>query len=149
MNESNRFIEGMMVSVGLRQTTLKITQRPRFAGVTKYNFKRKLELALTAIIDFSDEPLLMVIRTGVAIFMGGIIAGVGLALYRLSGAEFQMGWPSLMVMMLIGFGSQIFLTGVVGMYVGRTYRETKRRPTYAVRALYNFPDNSTSVNEKE
>lgn len=136
--EQNRFIEGMFMHVGMRRGTLEIAQRPRFAGRSKFNFARKLELALTAIFDFSDLPLRLTMRLGLSMVAVGVLAFVAIVIARVLVSTMQMGWASVMAAMCTGFGAQIFLMGVVGQYVGRLYRESKGRPLFSVRARTNL-----------
>jgi polyisoprenyl-phosphate glycosyltransferase len=136
--EQNRFLEGLFVHVGLRQSTLTIQQRERFAGVSKFTFGRKLELAFTAILDFSDLPLRLTMRVGLAMVACSALAGCALVIVKLLNYELLVGWPSLMVALCGGFGLQIFFLGVVGHYVGRTYRESKQRPLFSVKARTNL-----------
>ena len=136
--EANRFIEGLFATAGLRQTQILIPQRPRFAGVTKFNFRRRLTLALNAILDYSDLPLRLGIRLGLILTTAGLGYAASLILAKISGATYQMGWPSMACMILIMGGMQLFCIGLIGVYLGKTYRESKRRPLYAVRARYGL-----------
>ncbi|MBA3704404.1 MAG: glycosyltransferase family 2 protein, partial [Bacteroidetes bacterium] len=67
--EQNRFIEGIFMHIGMKQATLLIEQRERFAGTSKFNFKRKMRLAFDAIFDFSEIPLKMSVRLGFLLFL--------------------------------------------------------------------------------
>lgn len=135
--EQNRFIEGMFMHVGLKQSKITIGQRPRFAGVSKFNFKRKMQLAFNAIFDFSDLPLKMATRFGLTLILIGFLSMIAVIIARFF-IEFQAGWPSLFCMLVTGFGLQIFFLGIVGKYVGNIYRESKGRPLYSIKELNNF-----------
>jgi polyisoprenyl-phosphate glycosyltransferase len=136
--EQNRFIEGLFVHVGLRQSTLTIQQRARFAGVSKFTFGRKLDLAFTAILDFSDLPLRLTMRVGLSMVFVAALAALALVIVKLLNYTLLVGWPSVMVALCGGFGLQIFFLGVVGHYVGRLYREAKHRPLFSVKARTNL-----------
>lgn len=137
-NEQNRFIEGMFMHIGMKRTQITIQQRERFAGKSKYNFKRKMQLAFTAITDFSDLPLKLTIRFGLLLTALGVVALLGLIVAKLFITEFQMGWPSIVSILITGFGLQILFMGVIGKYVGNIYKESKRRPLFSVRELHNL-----------
>lgn len=139
-NETNRFIEGLFMTVGMKRTQITVSQRERFAGTSKFNFRRKMQLALKAIFDFSDLPLRMATRFGAALLLIGVFLAVLLVVLRLFVIDFQLGWPSLVVIMITGFGIQLFFLGIIGVYVGNIYRETKRRPLFSVRELTNIGD---------
>lgn len=136
--EANRFIEGIFVDISMKRTQIEVSQRARFAGVSKFNFRRKLALAFRAIFAFSDLPLRLATRFGIALIALSVISGVALIALRLFVMEFQLGWPSVFVTMILGFGFQIFFLGVIGAYVGNIYREVKRRPLFSVKELTNL-----------
>lgn len=138
--ESNRFIEGIFMHIGLRKTTLEIDQKERFAGKTKFNFKRKMDLALNAIIDYSDLPLKITMRVGLLLTIIGIISLLSIVVAELLVVDFQSGWPSLVSIMICGFGIQTFFLGIIARYMGNIYKETKRRPHFSIKALNNFEE---------
>lgn len=136
--EQNRFIEGIFLHIGMDTSTLVIDQRERFAGKSKFNFKRKMRLALDAILDFSELPLKIAVRLGAMISCLGFLAVVAVIILKLTLVHFQAGWPSLLSLLMLGFGSQLFFIGIAALYIGRIYRETKGRPLYSVRRTTNI-----------
>lgn len=137
-NETNRFIEGIFIAISKNWTTLEIGQRERFAGTTKFNFKRKMQLAFDAIFDFSELPLKMTVRFGMALVGLGAIGLFILIISKLFFVDFQAGWPSIIASIIIVFGLQLFFLGIVSLYIGRIYKEVKRRPLYSVKDKINF-----------
>ena len=138
--EANRFIEGLFMTVGMKRTQILVSQRERFAGVSKFNFRRKMQLAFKAIFDYSDLPLRMATRFGIVLLAVGVFLASLLVFLRLFVMDFDVGWPSLVVILITGFGIQIFFFGIIGIYVGKIYREVKRRPLFSVRELTNIRD---------
>jgi dolichol-phosphate mannosyltransferase len=136
--EQNRFIEGIFMHIGLKSSQLEIDQRERFSGVSKFNFKRKMNLAFDAIFDFSETPLKMAVRMGVALTCFGILGIIGLAFAKLFLLNFQAGWLSIISVITIATGLQIFFIGLAAMYIGRVYKETKQRPLYSVKETTNI-----------
>lgn len=136
--ETNRFVEGLFMKVGMNYTTLEIDQRERFAGVSKFNFKRKMQLAFDAIFDFSELPLKFAVRLGFIFVLIGIIALIGLAVAKFFFIHFQAGWPSLVSVIVIGIGLQLFFLGIVSLYIGRIYKESKNRPLFSVKEFVNI-----------
>lgn len=136
--EQNRFIEGIFIKIGLKNTTLEIAQRERFAGKTKFNFRKKMDLAFNAILDFSELPLKIMTKIGFLLTCLGIIAMLSIIGIRLFWIDFQMGWPSLMCMLLIGFGCQLFFMGIVASYIGKIYKEVKHRPLFSIRNISKY-----------
>ena len=137
-NESNRFIEGIFIAISKNWTTLEIGQRERFAGTTKFNFKRKMQLAFDAIFDFSELPLKMTVRFRMALVGLGLIGLFALLISKLFFIDFQAGWPSIIASIIIVFGLQLFFLGIVSLYIGRIYKEVKRRPLYSVKDKINL-----------
>ena len=137
-NETNRFIEGIFIAISKNWTTIEIGQRERFAGTTKFNFKRKMQLAFDAIFDFSELPLKMTVRFGMALVALGLIGLFVLLISKLFFVDFQAGWPSIIASIIIVFGLQLFFLGIVSLYIGRIYKEVKRRPLYSVKDKINL-----------
>lgn len=136
--EANRFIEGIFMDIGMKRTEILVSQRERFAGVSKFNFQRKMRLAMKAIFDFSELPLQLVTRLGFFFVMLSLIGALGVVVAKLFFVDFQAGWPSVIAIQFFGIGLQLFSLGVIGKYVGNIYRETKRRPLFSVKELTNF-----------
>jgi glycosyltransferase involved in cell wall biosynthesis len=136
--ESNRFIEGIFINISKNWKTIEISQRERFAGKTKFNFKKKMQLAFDAIFDFSELPLKMAVQFGAFLSIFGFFGIFVLLIMKLSNVEFQVGWPSIIASIVIGFGVQLFFLGIVSLYIGRIYKEVKRRPIYSVKNKVNL-----------
>lgn len=137
-NETNRFIEGIFINISKKWTTIEIGQRKRFAGTSKFNFKRKMQLAFDAIFDFSELPLKMTVKFGMTLVVFGIIGLFVLLISKLFFIEFQAGWPSIIASIVIVFGLQLFFIGIVSLYIGRIYKEVKRRPLYSIKDKINL-----------
>lgn len=136
-NESNRFIEGLFYRVGMKSSTLEITQRERFAGKSKFNFKKKLKLAFDAIFDFSELPLKFAVRLGVFIAFLGLLGLLGIFISKIF-IDFQAGWPSIVGLILLSLGTQLFFLGIVSLYIGRIYKEVKGRPLFSIKEKINL-----------
>jgi len=136
--EQNRFIEGMFMHIGMKRCTIIISQRERFAGKTKFNFKRKMQLAFDAIFDYSEMPLKLAVRLGSIIFLVGLAMVFFILLAKIFFIHFQLGWVSIISAIILGSGLQLFFIGIAAIYIGRTYRETKKRPLFSVKELTNF-----------
>ncbi len=137
-NETNRFIEGIFINISKNWTTIEIGQRERFAGTSKFNFKRKMQLAFDAIFDFSELPLKMTVKFGMMLIGLGLIGLFVLLILKLFFIEFQAGWPSIIASIVTVFGLQLFFMGIISLYIGRIYKEVKRRPLYSVKDKVNL-----------
>lgn len=133
MRERHRFPRGMSAWVGFNQVGVKYKRSPRFAGVTKYPFKKMLLLALNAITSFSYFPLQ--VATYFGFFSAGIaILAIPLVIYlRMAGIPQFTGQATTLIAVLFLGGIQLISLGVLGEYIGRLYDEAKGRPLYITR----------------
>ena len=136
--EQNRFIEGLFMHIGMKQTSIIIEQRERFAGVTKFNFKRKMELALDAIFDFSEKPLRLAVKMGISFIVLGFVSLLLIVLGKLFFLDFQTGWASIITTIVFTMGIQLFFLGIIAIYIGKIYRETKKRPLFSIKEQTNI-----------
>jgi dolichol-phosphate mannosyltransferase len=133
MRERHRFPRGMAAWVGFKQVGVEYKRSVRFAGQTKYPFKKMLKLALNAITGFSYFPLQL------ASYFGFISAGVSIVaipiviILRLTGSQAFTGQASTLLAVLFLGGVQLISLGILGEYIGRLYDEAKGRPLYVVR----------------
>ncbi len=133
MRERHRFPRGMSAWVGFRQIGVEYRREARYAGETKYPFRKMFRLALDAITGFSYFPLQL------ATYMGFVAAGVSILVIpivivlRLAGSHAFFGQASTLIAVLFLGGVQLISLGMLGEYVGRLYDEAKGRPLYIVR----------------
>jgi polyisoprenyl-phosphate glycosyltransferase len=133
MRERHRFLRGMSAWVGFRQIGVQYNRASRFAGSTKYPFRKMFKLALNAITSFSYFPLQM------ATYVGFVAAGLSLlfipvvVIERLAGVGAFFGQATTLVAVLFLGGVQLISLGILGEYIGRIYDEVKGRPLYIVR----------------
>jgi glycosyltransferase involved in cell wall biosynthesis len=133
MRERHRFPRGMAAWIGFRQIGVPYKRAARFAGETKYPFKKMLRLALDAITGFSYFPLQL------ATYFGFICAGISalaipvVIVLRLTGYQAFLGQATTLISVLFLGGVQLISLGIVGEYLGRIYSEVKGRPLYIAR----------------
>ena len=134
MRERHRFLRGMSVWVGFKQTGVEYRRAARFAGQTKYPFKKMFKFAWDAVTSFSYLPL------QVATYLGFISAGISIlaipivAYLRISGSqEAFAGQATTLIAVLFLGGVQLISLGILGEYIGRLYDEARGRPLYIVR----------------
>ncbi len=133
MRERHRFLRGMSVWVGFKQTGVEYRRAARFAGETKYPFKKMFKFAWDAITSFSYLPL------QVATYLGFISAGLSIlaipvvAAMRITGTqEAFAGQATTLIAVLFLGGVQLISLGILGEYIGRLYDEARGRPLYIV-----------------
>lgn len=133
MREKHRFLRGMSVWVGFKQTGVKYRRAARHAGETKYPLKKMIRFASDAITSFSYVPL------QVSTYLGFIAAGISVIaipiviILRLIGSHAFTGQATTLIAVLFFGGVQLISLGILGEYIGRLYDEAKGRPLYIVR----------------
>lgn len=130
MPEYNRFTKGIFGWVGFKTKWIEFENVERAAGETKWSFWKLFRYALEGIIAFSTVPLTIISLIGVIVC---IIAFLFLLFVVIRAAIFGdpvAGWPSLICVISFLSGIQLLGIGVVGMYLSKTYLETKKRPIY-------------------
>jgi dolichol-phosphate mannosyltransferase len=139
MRERYRFLRGMSAWVGFKQVGVPYKRAARFAGSTKYPFKKMFKLAMNAVTGFSYFPLQLAtyIGFGAAIF-SILLIPVVIIIRALSDIELAGQATTLVAVLFLG-GVQLLSLGVIGEYLGRIYDEVKARPLYVVRAKLGFP----------
>ena len=129
--EVNLYLRGIVPSIGYKTDIVYYERAERFAGESKYPLKKMLALAIDGITSFSIKPLELIFSAGVLICFLSVLA----LLYGLLAAIFS--WPAAGIVSLIGCfyflgGLLMISTGIVGVYVGKTYQEAKDRPRYII-----------------
>jgi polyisoprenyl-phosphate glycosyltransferase len=134
LREEERFLPAAFSWMGFEVAKVQLEHRERKAGVSSYTFSRLFRLASNVVIAHSELPLRVVTLFG---FLMSVIAISVATVYffkaLISGTP-VVGWTSLVVGIFVLGSIQIFMLGVVGIYVGKTFRETKKRPLYLVRS---------------
>ncbi|HUK57367.1 MAG TPA: glycosyltransferase family 2 protein [Nitrospiria bacterium] len=146
IGERHRFVRGLTLWVGFRQTGVLYARAERFAGSTKYPFGKMLKLAWDGVTSFSFAPLRLAIYLGLIVSVLSFLLGLFVIFGRFffDRTEFlgfpTHGWGSLMVAVLFLAGVQLIVLGMMGEYLGRTYDEVKRRPLYILRERIGFDE---------
>jgi len=138
MPERHRFIRGMVSWIGFRQEAILYDRAPRFAGRTKYNYRKMTRFALDAITGFSVRPLQLASLAG---FGFGLLAAVVLA-YAFFGWAFSRtvsGWTSLIAVVALLGSVQLFVLGIIGEYLGRLYVQSQGRPLFIIERIEGAP----------
>ncbi len=132
MREHHRFLRGMSSWVGYKQVGVSYKRAARFAGETKYPFKKMFKLALNAITGFSYLPLQIATYMGFFSALLALIAIPVVIIMRSLNEGAFFGQASVLIAVLFLGGVQLVSLGILGEYVGRIYDEVKGRPLYVV-----------------
>ena len=132
--ERNLFLRGMIPLIGYKSEEVYYRRLERFAGESKYPFRKMLNFAMDGITSFSVKPLRIILSIGFAGLIISLISFVYILISFIMGNIIQ-GWTSLM-MSLWFIGSLIIISlGIIGEYVGKIYTEVKERPRYNIESI--------------
>ena len=134
--ESRRFMKGLFAWVGFRTTCVEYSRPERVAGSTKFNGWKLWNFALEGITSFSTAPLRIWTYLGFFVSILSFIFAFFIALKVIIEGIDVPGYASLMVAVTFLGGLQLTGIGVIGEYLGRTYLESKQRPVFLIRRIY-------------
>jgi glycosyltransferase involved in cell wall biosynthesis len=137
--ERNLFLRGMVPLVGFKSTSVYYHRNERFAGESKYPLKKMLSFAFDGITSFSISPIRLISGLGAAICVISIIMAIYAFVQKLMGHT-DAGWASLMMSIWFLGGVQLLSVGLIGEYIGKIYKEVKRRPRYIIETYKNTSD---------
>lgn len=130
--EDTLFLRGIIPSLGFNQISVPYKANPRFKGKTKYSFKKMIQLAVTGITSLSPKPLYLSIYLGAFFALLSFIYGIFAIYIKLFTDQAVEGWASIVASILFIGGFQLMVLGVMGIYLGKLFIESKNRPNYIV-----------------
>lgn len=132
MPEQNRYIRGMRTWIGFRQIGIEYERSARFAGETKYSWKKLFELAYSGIFNFSNFPVKFITRLGIF----SLFLATAYLLYVLIEKFFfngvPLGFTALIAAIILFSGVQLISLGIIGEYVLRIYQQSQQRPLFII-----------------
>lgn len=137
IRERNMFLRGIVSWVGFRQSSVKFKADPRYAGKSKYTIARNIQFAMFGLISFSKKPLRAATFVGMLAAIAGFLFAAYTVLQYYQGHTVE-GWATVVVLLSIFGGIQLFFLGVIGEYIGAIFDEVKGRPQYIVSESVNI-----------
>ena len=131
--ERSLFLRGIIPIIGYKSASVFYSRKVRQSGSSKYPFRKSLSLAVDGIISLSYKPLRYIAYLGLFMSLLSFFGIIAIFINYLMGGTVQ-GWASIMLIVTIVGGIQLLALGVIGEYLGRVYKEVKRRPRYHVQA---------------
>jgi undecaprenyl-phosphate 4-deoxy-4-formamido-L-arabinose transferase len=143
-HEHSTFIPALATYFAKKVTEIEVTHQERHAGESHYSLRKLMNLQFDLVSSFSDFPLKFIMYAGIGMAFLGISFGVFLGIARLIyGAHWAaQGVFTLFAVLFAFVGLQFFALGVMGEYIGRIYREVRKRPEYMIERIY--PTNESS-----
>lgn len=133
LKEYNRYSKGLFSFVGFDTKWLEYENRKRVAGETKWSFWKLFIYAIDGICAFSTVPLVISTIIGFLFCIISFIMILFIIAKTLIYGDSVSGWPSLVCIIFMVSGIQLFCMGIMGEYLAKTYLETKKRPIYIVK----------------
>lgn len=140
MDEQLRFFGGLVQWMGFPTASIEVEHAERFEGKSSYTFDKLWKLSAEAIIAYSDKPLQLVVCLGFLIAFFSFCYGTYIFGKALFFSSPILGWSSLIVSIYFIGGVIICILGILGIYLGKTFDESKKRPLYIIRrATFDEP----------
>ena len=130
MGEYNRFTKGIYGWIGFNTKWFEYENVERAAGETKWSFFKLFRYAVDGIVGFSTVPLSMATYFGIFMAFMAFVFIIFIIVKKLVFGDPTSGWSSLVCILLLLSGIQMFCLGILGQYLSKTYLETKKRPIY-------------------
>jgi dolichol-phosphate mannosyltransferase len=131
-NENNLFYRGIIPGLGFKQHGVEYIPNERFSGSTKYTFSKMVRFALTGITSSSAKPLYFSIYLGAFLALCSFFYALYAIYVSLFTTEAVAGWTSTIASILFIGGIQLMMLGIVGIYLGKLFSESKKRPNYII-----------------
>ena len=135
MREQLRFFGGLVQWMGFPTASIEVEHAVRFKGKSTYTFAKLWRLATETIIAYSDKPLRLAVRLGFLMAVFSFCYGAYILEHALFYDSPIPGWSSLIVSLYFIGGVIISLLGIIGVYMGKAFDESKKRPLYIVNRL--------------
>jgi undecaprenyl-phosphate 4-deoxy-4-formamido-L-arabinose transferase len=142
-HEHSTFIPALATYFSKKITEIEVVHETRHAGESHYSLRKLINLQFDLVSSFSDFPLKFIMYAGIGMAFLGISFGVFLGIARI---VYGAGWAAEGVFTLFSIlfafvGFQFFALGVMGEYIGRIYREVRKRPEYMIERIYPADEN--------
>lgn len=145
--EANLFLRGIIPLLGFPSTKVYYDRKERMAGESKYPLKKMLAFALDGITSFSITPVRFVTALGFITFILSAFVGLYALIEELAGHTVS-GWASLIISIWLLGGLELMAVGLIGEYIGKIFKEVKRRPRYTIETnLYKDGKSSFALSQ--
>jgi glycosyltransferase involved in cell wall biosynthesis len=137
LNDQDRLYIQLLKWIGFRQTSIEVEHQPRHSGNSTYSLLKLIKIAFQGLTSHSDKLLRLSIYSGFSIsFLSFISLILITILYFTHG--FQVGWASIISVILLSTGLILISIGIAGIYIGKNFTQTKNRPLYIIYQKQNF-----------
>lgn len=132
LREQLRFFAALVDWAGFRTASIGVRHDARAHGESTYTYSKLLKLGVDTIVAYSDKPLRLAIRFGFVVALVSVLAGLWFMAKVIFFGSPVLGWTSMIVSMYFLSGIIISILGLNGLYLGKVFNETKKRPLYLI-----------------
>lgn len=132
-HENEPFLRGLVKWSGFKQYALNYEPAQRYSGQSKYTVKKMIRLALQGVTSFSIKPLYTAVYLGFAFSLASVLY-IPYVMYAFFSGHEVSGWASLIMTVVFFGGLQLIILGIIGIYVGKMFMQSKNRPNYIIRS---------------
>lgn len=122
--------------LGYRQAVIDVEHDERFEGKSSYSFRKRVDMAIELLTSQSDRVLRLFVKVGFVVSVLSFLTIIGLIIYKAL-VEVSIGWTSSIATTILIGGVIVMVMGIVGIYVGNVFMQTKNRPLYVIRQILN------------
>lgn len=139
LHEKNKYIRGLISWMGYKQVPCYYERKERFAGETKYPFKKMLRFASIGLMSFSKKPLKIAMWFGFLAVAISLLYALAILISKFVNPDgYVLGWTTIVLLIVFFGGIQLLTIGILGQYIGNLFDESKDRPEYIVADKVNF-----------
>lgn len=131
-SETEPFIRGLIKWLGFKQYAIEFNPADRFSGESQYTLKKMMRFALQGITSFSIRPLYTAIYLGFIFSLLSILY-IPYVIYAFYSGQEVTGWASMIMTTVFFGGLQLMILGIIGIYIGKLFMQSKQRPNYIIR----------------
>ncbi|WP_431292790.1 glycosyltransferase family 2 protein [Pedobacter sp. P26] len=132
-HENEPFLRGLVKWLGFKQFAIRYYPAARFSGNSKYTLKKMMRLALHGVTSFSIKPLYSAVYLGFILSFASVLY-IPYIIYAFVNHVEVSGWASVIMTIVFFGGLQLIILGIIGIYVGKMFMQTKNRPNYIIRS---------------
>lgn len=132
LDERNSALTGQILWSGFKTEQIPYVRLEREIGTSKWTLKKKVRLVTDTLFSFSTLPISLVTGIGTASFIGALVWGIVVLIFKMMGLIQVSGWTTLFIFNLFSFGIIMVTLGILGGYLWRTFDASRNRPTYIV-----------------
>lgn len=137
IRENSRYIRGIISWIGFKSTGVQYDREKRHAGKTKFSLYKMMKFSVDGILSFSTRPLYISILLGMFFSLFSFLWIIYIFINYMAGNLISVtGWASIIIAVLMVGGFNLMFIGVIGIYIGRIFRESQKRPLYIVNTIY-------------